>query len=126
MLGILSLADEYQVSEVIKKCENVIIGSIKKALNHETEQIDLHTLLTYASSAKLYSLSSALPFALQLCAKYTQESLSKAIIQNPVSEKMLAEIYKEIIRLMETLTKEKIEKGNVIYSCTITQSTCKI
>lgn len=54
----------------------------------------------------------ALPLALQSCANYTQESLSEAIIQNPVSDKLLAEIYKERIQLMETLTKEKIEKGN--------------
>lgn len=61
-----------------------MIGSIKKTLNHETQQIDLHTLLKYASSAELYNLSLALPLALQPCANYTQESLSEPIIQNPV------------------------------------------
>lgn len=58
-------------------------------------------------------LSSALPFAMQSCAKYTQESLSKAIIQNPVSDKMLPEIYKKRIRVMETLTKEKNRKRRI-------------
>lgn len=45
VIGILSLADEDQVSEVIKRRENIIIGSISKALNHDSQQIDLHTLL---------------------------------------------------------------------------------
>lgn len=45
VIGILSLADEDQVSEVIKRRENIIIGSISKALNHDSQQIDFHTLL---------------------------------------------------------------------------------
>lgn len=63
--------------------------------------------LFYDFSVELYKLLPALLLAQQSCAQYTEEYISEAVVQYLISDKMLAEIYKERIKLTETLTKEK-------------------
>lgn len=89
-----------------------IIQTLQKSINHEIERPDLHTLLKYASCADLYNLTSVLPLAVNMCAKYTIKSLTNASLQTPVSEKILVKIYTERTKLTENLTKERIKKGN--------------
>lgn len=109
---ILPLAEEYQVLEVKERCEKFIIQTLQKSINHEIQRPDLHALLKYASCADLYNLTSVLPLAVNMCAKYTIKSLTNASLQTPVSEKILVKIYTERTKLTENLTKERIKKGN--------------
>lgn len=108
---ILPLAEEYQVLEVKERCEKFIIQTLQKSINHEIQRPDLHALLKYASCADLYNLTSVLPLAVNMCAKYTIKSLTNASLQTPVSEKILVKIYTERTKLTENLTKERIKKG---------------
>lgn len=47
-----------------------------------------------------------------MCAKYTIKSLTEASLQTPVSGETHVKICTERTKLTETLTKERIEKGN--------------
>lgn len=73
-------------------------------------------VLNYVASAELYNLSTALPLAIQICAKYDEKSLKQAGIDTLVSEKMLMTITKERNKLLETLTITRIQQGT--YSVT--------
>lgn len=68
-------------------------------------------VLNYVASAELYNLSTALPLAIQICAKYDEKSLKQAGIDTLVSEKMLMTITKERNKLLETLTITRIQQG---------------
>lgn len=73
-------------------------------------------VLNYVASAELYKLSTALPLAIQICAKYDEKSLKQAGIDTLVSEKMSMTITKERNKLLETLTITRIQQGT--YSVT--------
>lgn len=73
-------------------------------------------VLNYVANAELYNLSTALPLAIQICAKYDEKSLKQAGIDTLVSEKMLMTITKERNKLLETLTITRIQQGT--YSVT--------
>lgn len=73
-------------------------------------------VLNYVANAELYHLSTALPLAIQICAKYDEKSLKQAGIDTLVSEKMLMTITKERNKLLETLTITRIQQGT--YSVT--------
>lgn len=73
-------------------------------------------VLNYVASVELYNLSTALPLAIQICAKYDEKSLKQAGIDTLVSEKMLMTITKERNKLLETLTITRIQQGT--YSVT--------
>lgn len=98
--------------EVKERCEHFIIQTLQKSINHEIQRPDLHTLLKYASCADLYNLTSVLPLAVNMCAKYTIKSLTNASLHTPVSEKIHVNIFTERTKFTEKLTKERIEKGN--------------
>lgn len=68
-------------------------------------------VLNYVANAELYHLSTALPLAIQICAKYDEKSLKQAGIDTLVSEKMLMTITKERNKLLETLTITRIQQG---------------
>lgn len=68
-------------------------------------------VLNYVANAELYNLSTALPLAIQICAKYDEKSLKQAGIDTLVSEKMLMTITKERNKLLETLTITRIQQG---------------
>lgn len=106
------ITEEYQVSEVKDRCEDFIVRTLEEAINHEIERPDLRTLLKYISCAELYNLSCVLPLAVNMCAKYTTESMTVALLQIPVSGKTLLNICIERTKLTETLTKGKIDKGD--------------
>ncbi|XP_052711189.1 uncharacterized protein LOC128185629 [Crassostrea angulata] len=109
---ILPLAEEYQVSKVKERCVHFITQTLQKAIINEIQRPDLHTLLKYISCAELYNLSSVLPLAIIMCAKYTIKSLTETSLQTPVSGETHVKICTERTKLTETLTKERIEKGN--------------
>lgn len=112
VFSILKLSKEYQVSEVKERCEHFITQTLQRAINHEIERPDLLTILKYISCAELYNMTSVLPLAVTMCAKYTITSLTEASLHTLVSEKTLVKIYTERAKITETLAKERIEKGN--------------
>lgn len=100
------------MSKVKERCVHFITQTLQKAIINEIQRPDLHTLLKYISCAELYNLSSVLPLAIIMCAKYTIKSLTEASLQTPVSGETHVKICTERTMLTETLTKERIEKGN--------------
>lgn len=80
-------------------------------LNQGIPQIDTKTLVYYAYNAELYSLSSALPLVVQMCAKYDEQLLKQAGIENLISERILMKITQERNKLLQNLTILKIQKG---------------
>lgn len=109
VFSILKLSEEYQVSKVKERCEHFITQTLQ---NHEIERPDLLTILKYISCAELYNMTSVLPLAVTMSAKYTITSLTEASLHTLVSEKTLVKIYTERAKITETLAKERIEKGN--------------
>lgn len=95
--------------KVKERCVHFITQTLQKAIINDIQRPDLHTLLKYISCAELYNLSSVLPLAIMMCAKYTIKSLTEASLQTPVSGETHVKIW---TKLTETLTKERIEKGN--------------
>lgn len=74
-------------------------------------QIDTKTLVYYAYNAEQYNLSSALPLVVQMCAKYDEQLLKQAGIENLISERILMKITQERNKLLQNLTILKIQKG---------------
>lgn len=75
-------------------------------------QIDTKTLVYYAYNAEQYNLSSALPLVVQMCAKYDEQLLKQAGIENLISERILKmKITQERNKLLQNLTILKIQKG---------------
>lgn len=113
VLKILPLADQYQVSTVKKRCESFIIHTLQTGSSREGQHFDINTLLIYIYNAERFQLLEALPLAVELCAKYCLESVTKASVESPISEEVLGKICKERVQLMETLVKNKMEKGEL-------------
>lgn len=80
-------------------------------LNQGIPQIDTKTLVYYAYNAEQYSLSSALPLVVQMCAKYDEQLLKQAGIENLISERILMKITQERNKLLQNFTILKIQKG---------------
>lgn len=80
-------------------------------LNQGIPQIDTQTLVYYAYNAEQYNLSSALPLVVQMCAKYDEQLLKQAGIENLISERILMKITQERNKLLQNLTILKIQKG---------------
>lgn len=115
ILKILPLADQYQVSTVKKRCESFIIETFKKFNSREVQHIDINTLLTYSLNVDKFQLLEALPLAVQLCAKHYLELMTKAAVEVPFSKEMLGKIVIERAKLTDTLVKNKMKKGIMIY-----------
>lgn len=111
VLSILPLAEEYQVLKVKERCEKCMVQTLQSVTKQGMHQTDAKTILIYVTNAELYNLSSALPLAIQMCARYDEKTLKEAGIDTMVSEKMLMTITKERNRLLETLTISRIQKG---------------
>lgn len=95
---------------VRSKCESCMIQTFLSTL-HGIPQIDTRTLLHYASNAEIYNLSSALPLAVKMCAKYDEQLLKQAGIETLLSERMLMKIAQERNKLLQNFTILKIQKG---------------
>lgn len=108
---ILPLAEEYQVLKVKARCENCMIQALQLT-SKGVPQIDTRTLLNYASYAEFYNLSSALPVAVQMCAKYDDQLLKQAGIENLISDRMMMKIAQERNKLLQNLTILKLQKGD--------------
>lgn len=76
-------------------------------------QIDIQTLVHYASYAEFYNLSSALPVLVQMCAKYDDQLLKRAGIENLISDRMMMKIAHERNKLLQNFTVLKLQKGNI-------------
>lgn len=112
---VLPLADQYQVSTIKKRCESFIIQTLQKVNSRESQGIDINTLLKYIFNVDMFQLSEALPLAVQLCAKHCLESVTKASEETPISEEVLGKICKERVKLVDTLVKNKMEKGIICF-----------
>lgn len=112
ILSILPLAEEYQVLKVKARCENCMIQALQLT-SKGVPQIDTRTLLHYASYAEFYNLSSALPVAVQMCAKYDDQLLKQAGIEDLISERMMMKILQERNKLLQNLAILKLQKGNI-------------
>lgn len=75
-------------------------------------QIDTKTLLIYVTNAEVYNLSSALPLAVQVCAKYDEQLLKQAGSETLLSERMMMKIVQERNKLLQDFAILKIQKGN--------------
>lgn len=111
ILSILPLAEEYQVLKVKARCENCMIQALQLT-SKGVPQIDTRTLLHYASYAEFYNLSSALPVAVQMCAKYDDQLLKQAGIEDLISERMMMKILQERNKLLQNLAILKLQKGD--------------
>lgn len=76
-----------------------------------TPQIDTQTLLNYAANAELYNLSSALPLAVLMCAKYDEQLLKQADSETLLSERIMLKIAQERNKLLQNFAILKIRKG---------------
>lgn len=97
------------MSEVKGRCEHFIIQTPQKANNYEIQRPDPCTLLKYISCAELCNMTSVLPLAVTMCAKYTTPPLPDGSFQTPISK---VKIRTEKTKLIETLMKERIVNGN--------------
>lgn len=111
VLSILPLAEEYQVLKVKERCEKCMVQTLQLVNQQGMHRANAKALLNYVANAELYNLSTALPLAIQICAKYDEKSLKQAGIDTLVSEKMLMTITKERNKLLETLTITRIQQG---------------
>lgn len=75
-------------------------------------QIDTKTLLIYVTNAEVYNLSSVLPLAVQVCAKYDEQLLKQAGSETLLSERMMMKIVQERNKLLQDFAILKIQKGN--------------
>lgn len=103
------------MSTVKKRCESFIIETFKKFNSREVQHIDINTLLTYSLNVDKFQLLEALPLAVQLCAKHYLELMTKAAVEIPFSKEMLGKIGIERAKLTDTLVKNKMKKGIIIY-----------
>lgn len=103
------------MSTVKKRCESFIIQTFKKFNSREVQHIDINTLLTYSLNVDKFHLLEALPLAVQLCAKHYLELMTKATVEIPFPKEMLGKIGIERAKLTETLVKNKMKKGIIIY-----------
>lgn len=111
MLSILPLAEEYQVLQVKARCEDCMIQTLQLT-TQGIPQIDTQTLLIYVTNAELYNLSSALPLAVQVCAKYDEQLLKQAGSETLLSIRMMMKIAQKRNKLLQDFAILKIQKGN--------------
>lgn len=101
--------------KVKERCEKCMVQTLQSVNKQGMHRADAKTLLNYVAIAELYNLSTALPLAIQICAKYDDKSLKQAGVDTLVSETMLMTITKERNKLLETLTIARIQNG--AYNC---------
>lgn len=111
MLSILPLAEEYQVLKVKARCADCMIKTLQLT-TQGTLQINTRNLLYYAANAELYNISSVLPLAVQMCAKYDERLLKEAGSEILLSERMMMKIAQERNKLLQDFAILKIQKGN--------------
>ena len=84
---------------------------MKMATNHEIEPINIQTLLSYIEFAENYNLSTILPLAVNLCARYDLAVLKEAEVEDRVSEKTWKEIVADRNSLMTTFMRKILQRG---------------
>ena len=111
---ILSLSVEYQVTALQDRCESFLTKTLEHVQNHESDRIDIPTLLRYIACSTKYNLSNILEQVVNVLIRYDVKLLKQAGVKtcSYVSEELWTEILEKRNSLMTTFLENVAGKGN--------------
>ena len=105
---ILSLSVEYQVTALQDRCESFLSKTLEHVQNHESDRLDIPTLLRYRECSTKYNLPNISEQAVNLLIRYDVKLLKQA----GVSGELWLEILEKRNSLMTTFLENVAGKGN--------------
>ena len=110
---ILSLSVEYEVTSLQDRCETFLTNTLEHVQNHESERIDIPTLLRYIECSKVHDLQNILEQVVNLLVRYDVKLLKQAGVKTCpyVSGELWTEILEKRNSLMTTFLENVAGKG---------------
>ena len=109
---ILSLSVEYQVTALQDLCKSFLTKTLERVQNHESDRIDIPTLLRYIECSTTYGLPNIFEQAVNLLIRYDVELLKQAGVKMCISGELWTEILEKRNSLMTTFLENVAGKGN--------------
>ena len=103
---------EYQVTALQDRCESFLSKTLEHVQNHESDRLDIPTLLRYRECSTKYNLPNISEQAVNLLIRYDVKLLKQAGVKTYVSEELWTEILEKRNSLMTTFLENVAGKGN--------------